>query len=472
MCVNKYYVINPYTKKGLYVNCGKCMACQQEKAIHRVRRIKNTITPKNECLMVTLTYSRSTAPYIDRSEAYHFSRGRVPYLNVYRDRKYRRVRVSKDYSFEYRHKDERYVVDKVPFVSECDFDKNKDLKHEVGKIGIAYYPDLQAFVARLRLNLKRLYSYEKPIKLFCASEYGSKSNRPHFHLLLFCEKGDYETLRSAICKSWPFSDLQNFPRAVEKCFRGASYCASYVNCGSSFPNFLKLYFKPKHSYSKGFGLGNAHFTLLSLKSMYDKGSFTYPYIKADKVTSSVIDKLVPAYVIHRYFPKFKAYSRIAPTALSDIIGRFGKGEYDEINRIIEPLYIAPEECRKIGVRLNNAFRRCNEELPNVFGTFDEYYRVHINVWNLYHSNLLKQHLLDESLQIFEKYDNLDIVKSQIDSGDMSFPVGFTERDFRITNPNEYPSNIHNSYLLTSHYIENDKHRRVSNCVMSTLYEEF
>ena len=105
MCVNQRLITNPYTKRQLYVNCGKCPACLQEKAIHRVRRIKNTETDALDCMMVSLTYTRGTAPYIDRSEAYNFAHARLPYLNVYRDSSFRRVRVDKGYDFEYYEKD-------------------------------------------------------------------------------------------------------------------------------------------------------------------------------------------------------------------------------------------------------------------------------------------------------------------------------------------------------------------------------
>lgn len=114
MCVNQRYIINPYTKRSLFVKCGKCPACLQEKAIHRVRRIKNTETDALDCMMVSLTYARGCAPYIDRSEAYNFAHGRLPYLNVYRDSSFRRVRMDSSYEFNYRCKLGKVVLDKVP----------------------------------------------------------------------------------------------------------------------------------------------------------------------------------------------------------------------------------------------------------------------------------------------------------------------------------------------------------------------
>ena len=40
MCVNQYLTHNIYTGRDLYVKCGKCPACLQEKAAHRLSRIK------------------------------------------------------------------------------------------------------------------------------------------------------------------------------------------------------------------------------------------------------------------------------------------------------------------------------------------------------------------------------------------------------------------------------------------------
>ena len=100
-----------------------------------------------------------------------------------------------------------------------------------------------------------------PCFLGACSEYGSKSLRPHFHFFSSIQKEILKSLRSAIIKSWPFSDLQMWDRAIEKCFRGASYVASTLITVASFPIFLRLISGPKHSYSKGFGLGNRFFPL-------------------------------------------------------------------------------------------------------------------------------------------------------------------------------------------------------------------
>ena len=229
MCTHQYPVTNIYTRKQLYVKCGKCPACSQEKAAHRVARIKNASLPGTVKIMVSLTYKRGTSPYIDRDEAYLFSKGKLLSLNVYRDCSCRRVRVGSGYDTAFKFKKERRILDSIRYAGLCSFTHCKDMKHEFNKISVNYYPDYQHFMARLRLNLKRNFNYDKPFKTYACSEYGAKSHRSHFHLLMDIPKGDYETFRSAIIKSWPFSDLSKFPRAIEIALKKRGKITTAIN---------------------------------------------------------------------------------------------------------------------------------------------------------------------------------------------------------------------------------------------------
>lgn len=372
MCVNQYLTHNIYTHRDLYVKCGKCPACLQEKAAHRLSRIKNTMNDSLDSAMLSLTYNRFSVPYIDRQEAYDFSKGRITTLNVYRGCCARRVRFGSSYQTDFKYNYQKNIIDTIPYVGNCDFSHCKDLAKQPGSIGVSFYPDLQKFMARLRLNLKRSFSYEEPFKVYCCSEYGAKSFRPHFHLLFFYRKGDFEIFRDAVIKSWPFSNLSLWPRAFEKCFRGSSYVASYVNCGSNFPTFLRTYFKPKHSYSKGFGVGNSLFNLSSLLSHFDRGTLSFGMLTNKNGLPTKVDVPFPAYVVHRYFPKFKGYSRLHPTSLLSVMRGISDFDYDATTSAIErgvrlfdapPIYYSNVEFNKISVCLNNAYKRFLDNAP-------------------------------------------------------------------------------------------------------------
>ena len=86
----------------MYVDCGHCPACLQEKAAKRVSRINNQDKKSLDCLMVGLTYRRNDAPYVLRDDAYKFSKGQILSLPVYRDVSYRKVRQTASYDIGYK----------------------------------------------------------------------------------------------------------------------------------------------------------------------------------------------------------------------------------------------------------------------------------------------------------------------------------------------------------------------------------
>lgn len=479
MCTNMRVVTNIYTKKELFVKCGHCPACLQEKAAHRVSRIKATENDSLQCIMVSLTYRRGDCPYIDRNEAYEFSRGKRTTLNVYRDTIYRKVRKSADYEIGYKKTNEKCVLSTIEFSHHSNFDKLKDLKHEAGKIGVSYYNDVQRFYARLRLNLKRKYNYDKSFKAYNCSEYGMRSLRPHFHLLIFIPKGDFEIFRNAIIASWPFSDLSKFERAIEKSYRGASYVASYVNCGSKFPSFLKEFYPPKHSYSKGFGLGRTVFSLSSILFHFKRGSLSFGVSRDKQGIPTIVDVPFPAYVIHRYFPKFKGYNRISPSEVQSVMLGIANFDYDKVKAILDKhaMYYSPKEFNQFSVLLNNAYKRFLENAPFEYSSPQTrlslygYCMLHRKIWNLYASTILKLHLLNDDIPFLEKYDNLEVVKYKQDNN-LAVPSGFERLHITVTNPNEFSSNIRSTAQFENDFHDNVKHRSVTNAVASSMYDEW
>ena len=56
MCTNQKRVFNKYTKRWMYVNCGHCPACLQQKASYRVQRIKNNDSNGMQCYMLNTRF--------------------------------------------------------------------------------------------------------------------------------------------------------------------------------------------------------------------------------------------------------------------------------------------------------------------------------------------------------------------------------------------------------------------------------
>ena len=156
--------------------------------------------------------------------AINFLKERFIIFQVYRDSSFRKkIRVS-DYKIDYKRTEWKGCYNKFPFIGNCSFEHTKDLAKEAWKGWYYLLSRFAAFYGSFRLNLKRNFNYNETFKAYCCSEYGSKSHRPHFHILFFIRRGDFEIMRSAIIASWPFSNLQNFPRAIEKCFPRFKLC--------------------------------------------------------------------------------------------------------------------------------------------------------------------------------------------------------------------------------------------------------
>ena len=508
MCTHQRLIYPKYTRFPLYVKCGKFPACLQEKAARRVKRIHDTNAPSLACYMVALTYSRGTAPYIFRDDAYKFSKGEISNLYVWRDSIFRKVRKPSNYN-DYNQVNKRLnypcLLDSIDFIKESSLKNTKDLKHEFGKIGVVYYPDYQHFIARFRLNLKRHYNYEGRIFIYACDEYGCRSFRPHFHLLIFAESNAESIIRSAVFESWPFSNLARFPRAFERSFKSASYVASYVNQSSKFPTFFRDYFKTKHSYSKGFGLNSANLSLSKILQEFERGFMRYS-VASDREGKIVVNDVpFPAYAINRYFPKFKGYTRCSPCSLVSLMERISKSDYNRKTTFDDPFKIVPsfglcheslywsnEDLHKINVRLNNAFQRFCNDAPSCYPkTLDCYLQLHQKIWNCYNSSVLRLHLLNDDIPLYEKYDNLDFVLARerlrcflvdnnppldehekLDYLDFVLPRELllrpvTDLDtskIKETDPNKFKSTISNTFRFESSFHEHIKHRNVSNAI--------
>ena len=139
MCTNQREITNKYTGHKLYVKCGKCPACLQEKAAHRVSRIKAQNSDATETYMLTLTYRNECVPYVRRDDAYLFAKNQYGLncsfpsvlhdngncsfvvnsmqLPVHRDMDYRWIRGSADYEMKTKETGHK-ILTCVPFTKQ------------------------------------------------------------------------------------------------------------------------------------------------------------------------------------------------------------------------------------------------------------------------------------------------------------------------------------------------------------------
>lgn len=175
--------------------------------------------------------------------------------------------------------------------------------------GIAHFnrDHITLFLKELRIYLTRSgYDVKNNIKYFITSEYGGKTHRPHYHILLFITvpRLDVNTLWHFINKSWKFGliDRQSTaPNRVINSTAAINYVAKYVSKDQEWQEVVdkKLYrlrklgledkfqdklksMKPFHRQSQGYGAGFLQFS--DLDYIIQNGTISLPdknYLRKD-----------------------------------------------------------------------------------------------------------------------------------------------------------------------------------------------
>lgn len=452
MCIHQRKIVNKYTGKDLFVSCGHCPACLQRKAALRANRIRMAYKTGYLCFFVTLTYDNYFVPYVKRCE---LNLSKIP---IYRDYDFRMVGKGQS-EFVRVPRLNGQPIGFIDNPSLRDFRKFS-YKHLVGRskdcIGVCFYPDVQKFLKKLRINYERKFNKRLDVRYFACSEYGGHSQRPHFHLLIYVPTCLEGWIRTAVSEAWTYGNRVPTGRYVEIARDAAGYVASYVNSCSGLSDFYALSeVRQKHSYSKGFGTDVDFFSLPSLLQKIRGGNLEYS--KEARVGGQLVhvDLLVPSYVINRYFPRFKGFSRIDPSELSSIIVHSGR--LCEYRRDID---YTDEDIRSIKVRLKHCIQKFVNETGLTSYDYSYYYAA---VWRLYSSCLLRRSLVSEDDWSEHYVNNLDIVTGFV-SADFGSLV--KSKDDFVLDVNMFKKVVRQTADLTDLYFRMSKQKDVVNTVMS------
>lgn len=470
MCTNMRYIYNKHLNRAVYVPCGKCPACLQQKANYRANRIRNNVSAGTLALFVTLTYKPVAVPYVLREDLLNKTLD-VP---VYRDSSYRRVRVTGGYDIKEVGKYGRHQINTISLTQDW-YASQRDNPalcaprlngSSENQIGVPYFCDLQLFEKRLKQNLKRHYEFDKPFSYFQCSELGETTFRPHFHLLIFCPSACLDAFKSAIIESWPFADRDRTANYIEVARDAASYVASYVNKPADFPQIYKMdKFREKHSYSQGFGKMLACFSLAQILEKTDRRDLTYCVKQTKQGVPCITSFVIPKYVINRYFPKFKGYCRLTDDSLAVVLRTPARLRH---LGTIEPY--SSGEIRQIEVMLRNAYDRYYFECGK---SYEDYIIDYVRVWRHHQSTVYKQFLKsceDENCW-HEAYDNLnELFMGRVHSPTL---IDCLENQFKDlsqleTNPNRFSSRVKKSFQLEQLFYKKLKTKKVVNLCMAKL----
>ena len=465
MCRDKRWIFNKYDGRRYFVSCGHCPACLQEKAVKRTNRIRYNY-PKDGSLValfVTLTYRNDCIPYIRFSDFKDPCVDIFRHVPVYRDYDVRWNRCSSDYRVSrssYRLDTPLETLD-VP--SELDLSGCKMLRgQDEDKIGVCYYPDVQNFIKRLRQNLIRKYNYGDNIQFFSCSEYGPTSHRPHFHLLIFCPFSRYKDVSSAIAASWSFDDYFRTRENISIARDASSYVSSYVNSSTSLPSLFKEFrsLSSSHSYSHGFGSALDVFSLPKICSAILRGDLRVSVQRMRKGTLVSDSILLPSYVLHRAFPKFKGFNRLTNDEIFDLV--LGVLPFERVGYILDWDF---SHYHKYRVMLQNKRDWCVSQGISLY----DYALCYSRVYSVYSSNLLSKSFENVLFnhQNFYVYDNInEYFNCELSSPSLDGVLSSLRPDDVILNPNEFPANVTKHLNLSMAFNSYSKDRKVRNYIYS------
>lgn len=304
----------------LYVPCGKCPTC----LLHKNNHNASLATLEGEgkyCLFVTLTYDNENIPRLTLVPTRSFT-------------------IHGDSVVDYD------IFDTTERSVDCGFKINRvsyrpsTLHSYVTKF--RYFPtdgksftfpclskrDLQLFLKRLRIKLKRTYDRTSNIRFIACGEYGPKHFRPHFHILFFFRSfQELEECRECLPQVWKYGNIDC--SIAEKAI---SYVARYVNSPSDTPRFLTLS-------SPQFCVHSTHMGEQLYKTSH-ADFYEVPFseaIRRDIVQDGdVISIQLPREVVHYYFPKqigFTYFSRSELHTLYEMCSRYYRQGFKRLEDI-------------------------------------------------------------------------------------------------------------------------------------------
>lgn len=375
MCLRKRKIKKP-DGRILFVKCGHCAACQQERANKVAMRIENNKIRdgKHINLFITLTYDNKFIPYVKTHDVYRIldcqdDGFKCNYIPVYRDYQVRRVRkkqlsaddikrVHEDWFSIANCMDNILYGDKIyrtlsnnihdslrvgqleilpeymEFFTDDNISELRPYNVSVGKdsfgksiykpnsefkVGVLLQSDIQNFWKRLDINLKRKYNYYGTYSRFSTGEYGKESYRPHFHALLQIPKQDFAVFYQAIFDSWKYSSPEQLSNGIEVECHAASYVASYLCKSDTLPLLYKVPpFASKYSCSQNYGLSHPDFNFASIVRKIEERNLTY-CVKV-KHGNTLVERscLLPVYVLSAYFPKFKGFNKLTTCEIESV----------------------------------------------------------------------------------------------------------------------------------------------------------
>lgn len=311
-CLRPVKVFNKYTNDVIYAPCGHCYSCIKNKSNRDTALAMNIASNFKYCYFVLLSYEDCYLPYLEVSSIMPLDHSRSNYSFNSIDRDLRisvpngKDRIIKDTLFHFTHSmDSSEYQDiivkshgRYDFLRKCVvYPRFEDCDNRIPYCNTS---DCQRFLKRLRFHSKKKYNEE--IRFYGVSEYGPRTYRPHWHLLLFFNSDELSSsIQQLVSESWSYG------RATCDLSRGgsASYVASYVNSNVCLPSLYLQHkeIRARSLHSKGYG---NNYVFPAQASIHELGKMSSILLNGERISvNGEVKQIYPSRSYkHTVFPRF------------------------------------------------------------------------------------------------------------------------------------------------------------------------
>lgn len=313
------------SSQKIAVPCGKCPACLNTKRSSLALKLRLEETHSKYCYFLTLTYDDDSLPLYKLEDSDVASDFLIPVPIS--------DRIVSDFSPEdFDAPADSVLIKKssslydsiasynkqVTLYNESTFCKNRNYRcpYGNGTFALLYYRDIQLFFKRLRKYVKK--NYDETLRYYIIGEYGTRSLRPHWHILLFFNSSvlakDFEIVENLGTSERP-SECPVFLRSLWKYGiidskrsdgKAFYYVSSYVAKPSDFPLVLDS-LSPQKAYHSRY-LGEVLEKEYIIKCLESKDFDRLRHSSVVGSDGTLSDYTIWRSYYSRFFPKYSGMS--------------------------------------------------------------------------------------------------------------------------------------------------------------------
>lgn len=348
-CLHPVKRPNADSRSYSYVPCGNCICCVQKKQKKWEYRLFDELScGRYTGLFITLTYDNEHLPLVCFEKDKDSGKINLQSCKLVTTRF--RSGTVKDFNKTERvisplsvHELSQFIKDEIPNFSqnhiihyvERRFKNGKYFYNKEPKFAVAYKKDVQDFVSRLRIRLRReplLRGLDTTFRYFICSEYGPTTFRPHYHgTLLFNNRTVAKFANKiGVFEAWQKQSLprdkygHSISQLINNAQANAAYVSKYVTSYTHLPAILHHKpFRPFHLQSISVPIGSSAITVTDFENMLLRGDLLRRYSYTDKDTKEQISVERPFSdsFIQRVFPKFLCHGSLDVPTITRLLTR-------------------------------------------------------------------------------------------------------------------------------------------------------